>query len=76
MAKMKTGAPAQKVTFASAAAAAATVIVTVFSEAIPGLERFQAEFITVITFLAGYLIPPSANDAVLTIGSKMGDGNE
>lgn len=64
MATMKTGAPAQKVTFASAAAAFATVLVTVFSESVLALKQFQTEFVTVLTFLAGYLIPPSMNDEV------------
>ncbi len=70
MAKMKTGAPAQKVTFASAAAALATVIVSIFSDAWEPLARYQAEFVTVLTFLAGYLMPPSANDTVMTNGAE------
>ncbi len=67
MAKMKSGAPAQKVTFAAAAAAFATVIVSVFGDAVPGLnlKQFQAEFVTVITFLAGYMMPPAATDAIM-----------
>lgn len=64
MARMKTGAPAQKVTFAAAAAALATVIVAIFADQFDPLKKFQAEFVTIITFLAGYLIPPSLHDKV------------
>lgn len=62
MAKMKTGAPAQKVTAATAAAAFASVIVSIFSGVLPQLNEFQTEFITIITFIVGYIMPPSNND--------------
>ena len=66
MAKMKTGVPAQKVTFATAMAALATITAPLFGNLIPGLdlEQFQVEFVTVVTFLAGYLMPPSKHDEV------------
>lgn len=68
MAKMKTGAPAQKVTFAAAAAAAVTITVSIltsiFGDSVAGLERFQPELVTIVTFIAGYLMPPSSNDQI------------
>lgn len=57
MAKMKTGAPSQKVTFASAIAAFASVMVSIFGETIPSMKLYQTELIAILTFLAGYLIP-------------------
>ena len=65
MATMKTGAPAVKVTAAAAIAALATVIVSTFSTVLPELKTFQAEFVTILTFLAGYFVPPSSNDTVV-----------
>ena len=64
MANMKSGAPAQKVTFATAIAALSSVLVSIFGEKIPALELYQTELIATLTFLAGYLIPPSPNDQI------------
>ncbi len=65
MAQMKTGAPAQKVTASAASAALATVIVAILSEQLPEIARFQVEFVTIITFLTGYFVPPSPTDEIL-----------
>lgn len=65
MAKMMTGAPAQKVTAAAAAAALVTVLVKVFEDKLPGLSQYQAELTTVVVFMAGYLMPPASVDAIM-----------
>ena len=64
MARMKGRAPAQKVTFATVAVALVGVAVAFFGDGVPQLKEHQAELATIATFLAGYFVPPSANDQV------------
>ena len=67
MTSMTTGAPAQKVTVASFAAAATVVLITVLEPYLPEtlpLAKIQAELVVIVTFLAGYMMPPSKNDQV------------
>ena len=62
MAKMQSGMPAQKVMGGTIGAAVAALLVSMFPTQIP--EEAKIPLITIITFIVGYFIPPSAVDGV------------
>jgi len=67
MSKMKSLAPTQKVTIASAAAAVATIAASIIVSILPKelkqvVPNLEVELVTIITFLAGYFMPPSPGD--------------
>lgn len=68
-ARMKNAAPAQKVWGATFGAAATTIIVWVLNTYFlpprpPIPAEIQGAIATVVTFLVGYFIPPSASDEI------------
>lgn len=66
MAKMATGAPAQKVMAGTIGAAIASVIVFFLPDA-PWVEgNIEVALTTVLTFVFGYFVPPSSADTVET----------
>ncbi|MTI03235.1 hypothetical protein [Roseibium sp. RKSG952] len=69
MAQMSTNLPARKVVFGSVGAAVATVFIYVVEEFLLGATlpgAVSAALITIIVFLVGYFVPPSANDGIIT----------
>ncbi len=64
MAQMKNAAPAQKVTATTLAAAVVTLAFGFMPEGLSNVVQFKAEIIVVVTFIAGYYMPPAKRDAV------------
>lgn len=64
MAKMKSGAPAQKVMASSIGAAIAAIIVYFLPE-VPAEGDLSVAITTVLTFVFGYFMPPSTSDTVV-----------
>jgi hypothetical protein len=66
MARMKSARPARKVVASSLASAFATIVIWALQDlaGIPVPAPVQASMVTLITFAAGYLVPPSEFDGI------------
>lgn len=69
---MKSNAPSRKVGVSALAAALTTVILSFLPE--DPTPELKTAIVTIVTFAIGYLVPPSANDGVVTDDEGTGGG--